>query len=122
MIVNPPDPGIAVASMKRTSPPVGVQASPVATPGSLVRRRCSAKKRRRPSSSRARFAEILTLPLAFPSATSRATLRQTAPIWRSRFLTPASRVYSSMIATSAGSANSICDAFRPLAAIWRGTR
>ena len=62
--------------MKRTSPPVGVQARPVATPGSLVRRRCSAKKRRRPSSSRARLAEILALPSPLPSATSRATLRQ----------------------------------------------
>ena len=30
--------------MKRTSPPVGVQARPVATPGTLVRRRCSAKR------------------------------------------------------------------------------
>ena len=105
--------------MKRTSPPVGVQARPVATPGSLVRRRCSAKTRRRPSSSRALLAETLTLPLALPSATSRATLRQTVPIWRSRLRTPASRVYSSMIAVSAASANSICDGFSPLASIWR---
>ena len=44
----------------------------------------------------------LTLPLTLPSATSRATLRQTVPIWRSRLRTPASRVYSSMIAVSAG--------------------
>ena len=108
--------------MKSTSPPVGVQARPVATPGTLVRRRCSAKTRRRPSSSRARLAEIFTLPFALPSATSRATLRQIVPIWRSRLRTPASRVYSSMIAASAGSANSICEGFRPLASIWRGTR
>ena len=66
-------------------------------PGSLVRR-CSAKKRRRPSSSRAASAETLTLPVALPSATSRAILRQTVPISRSRLRTPASRVYSSMIA------------------------
>jgi hypothetical protein len=39
--------------MNNTSPPAGVQASPVATPGSLVRRFCSAKTRRRPSSCRA---------------------------------------------------------------------
>jgi hypothetical protein len=32
-----PLPGTRVASIKRTSPPVGVQASPVATPGTLVR-------------------------------------------------------------------------------------
>ena len=62
------------------------------------------------------MAEIRTLPLALPSATSRATLRQIVPIWRSRLRTPASRVYSSMIADSAGSANSICEAFSPLAA------
>ena len=41
-------------------------------------------------------------PSTFPSATSRATLRQTLPISRSRLRTPASRVYSSMIARSAG--------------------
>ena len=122
MIVRLPEPGTAVASTKRTSPPTGVQASPVATPGSLVRRRVSEKNRRLPSSSRARLAEIRTLPLAFPSATSRATLRQTVPISRSRFRTPASRVYSSMIALSAGSANSIWDDFSPLASSWRGTR
>ena len=38
-----PSPGTAVASTNSTSPPTGVQASPVATPGSRVRRRCSAK-------------------------------------------------------------------------------
>ena len=47
------------------------------------------------------------MPLTFPSATSRATLRQTLPISRSRFRTPASRVYSSMIARSAASVNEI---------------
>ncbi len=35
--VSLPLPGMRVASMKRMSPPTGVQASPVATPGSLVR-------------------------------------------------------------------------------------
>ena len=35
VIVSLPAPGIAVASMNRTSPPTGVQASPVATPGVL---------------------------------------------------------------------------------------
>ena len=33
MIVSLPSPGIAVASMNSTSPPTGVQARPVATPG-----------------------------------------------------------------------------------------
>ena len=62
MIVSLPEPGIAVASMNSTSPPTGVQARPVATPGHLVRRRVSEKTLRRPSSSRARFAEIVRLP------------------------------------------------------------
>ena len=67
MIVSLPEPGIAVASMNRTSPPTGVQARPVATPGSWVRRRVSAKTRRRPSSSRARFAEtVCFLALRLP--------------------------------------------------------
>ena len=47
-----PLPGIAVASTKSTSPPTGVQARPVATPGSRVRRRASAANRRLPSASR----------------------------------------------------------------------
>ena len=122
MIVRLPEPGTAVASTKRTSPPTGVQASPVATPASFVRRRCSEKKRRLPSSSRARLAEMRTLPSTVPSATWRATLRQIVPIWRSRFRTPASRVYSSMIALRAESENSICEAFSPFASSWRGTK
>ena len=87
-----PEPGIAVASTNRTSPPAGVQASPVATPGWLVRRRVSEKNRRLPSSSRARFSEIVTRRVSFPSAACRAILRQTVPISRSRLRTPASRV------------------------------
>ena len=43
VIVSLPEPFIAVASMNRTSPPTGVHARPVATPGTLVRRRCSEK-------------------------------------------------------------------------------
>src|SRR5665647_2831227 len=50
-----PSPGMAVASMKRMSPPTGVQARPVATPGSLVRRLTSAVIRGRPSRSCTRF-------------------------------------------------------------------
>ncbi len=122
MIVSLPEPGIDVASMNRTSPPTGVQARPVATPGLFVRRRASLKTSRRPSSSRARLAETVTFFFRRPSARSRASLRQTVPIWRSRPRTPASRVYSSMIAFSAGSAKLICDGFSPFASIWRGTR
>ena len=46
-----PLPGTAAASMKSTSPPTGVQARPVATPGTRVRRLTSAWTLRRPSSS-----------------------------------------------------------------------
>ena len=35
--IRVPLPGIAEASMKRMSPPVGIQARPVATPGISVR-------------------------------------------------------------------------------------
>ena len=49
--VRAPLPGMPVASMKRISPPVGVQASPVATPGVPVRSATSRKKRGGPSTS-----------------------------------------------------------------------
>ena len=45
MIVSLPVPGIALASTNSTSPPTGVHARPVATPGSAVRRFTSAGKR-----------------------------------------------------------------------------
>ena len=80
-----------VASMKRMSPPFGVQASPTATPGSSVRSAISEKKRSGPSSSRT-FATVQTTGSVFPSVMARATLRQTRPISRSRFRRPASRV------------------------------
>jgi len=123
VITSLPVPGIAVASTNRTSPPVGVQARPVATPGTRVLRRLSAKNFCRPSSALAFLPETLTFfPLPSFSAKSRATFRQTVPISRSRFRTPASRVYSSMIAVSAGSVNSIWPGFRPFASICLGTR
>ena len=50
--------------MNRISPPTGVQARPVATPGREVRRRDSAWKRGVPSSSRTRGSETLTLRVA----------------------------------------------------------
>ena len=61
--ITSPRPGICVASMNRMSPPAGVHASPVATPGELVRSarsgRCrgaprtfSTVSRRRPAGGR----------------------------------------------------------------------
>ena len=59
-----------VASMKRTSPPTGVHARPVATPGSLRAPPRLGWKRGRPSSSRTRGAVDVDLAaLASPSAT-----------------------------------------------------
>ena len=48
-MVRPDSPGMAVASMKSTSPPAPVTARPVATPGTEVRSAASAKNRGRPS-------------------------------------------------------------------------
>ena len=89
--------------MKRTSPPVGVQARPVATPGilgaaALLGEDAAAAEQLAGPLGR----DLAPCPSTLPSATSRATLRQTVPIWRSRLRTPASRVYSSMIAVRAG--------------------
>ena len=122
MTVSLPLPGMAVASTNRTSPPAGVHARPVATPGSRVRRRASGTNRGRPSSSRTRGAVTVTLRVNVPSATLRATLRHAEPISRSRLRTPASRVRSAMIAFRPASENAICERFRPLRSIWRGTR
>ena len=44
--ISLPLPGTRAASTNRMSPPVGVQASPVATPGTLVRIATSPSKRR----------------------------------------------------------------------------
>ncbi len=57
-----------------------------------------------------------------PSATRRATLRQIAPISRSRPRTPASRVYrrTSRRSVSSTKANGVVD--KPFAASCRGTR
>ena len=46
--ISRPPPGIRVASMNRMSPPTGVQARPVATPGTLVRIATSLSNRGRP--------------------------------------------------------------------------
>ncbi len=80
-----------VASTNRMSPPTGVQASPVATPGRSIRSATSSRNRGRPRYSATVSAVTRTGP-ASPSASRRATLRTTVAISRSRFRTPASRV------------------------------
>ena len=77
--------------MKRISPPVGVQASPVETPGSLVRLAVSRNTFCLPRNSTTCFSPTVSR-LRPSSATMRANLRAMVPIWRSRLRTPASRV------------------------------
>ena len=86
-----PLPSTRLASMKRMSPPTGVQASPVATPGTDRRMATSPSKRRGPRTG-ARSSTSRWTAAAVPSATCIATRRKTLPISRSRFRTPASRV------------------------------
>jgi hypothetical protein len=83
---------MAVASMNSTSPPVGVYASPVATPGTAVRSAASWKNFCRPSASRTASTSIATGASAEPDAIRVAVLRSTVPSSRSRLRTPASRV------------------------------
>ena len=78
-----PLPGMRVASMNRMSPPTGVHARPVATPGTLVRIATSPSKRGAPRISRTSPVSMRAASIA-PSAMRTATLRSTAPISRSR--------------------------------------
>ena len=94
-MVKPPLPFILLASMKRMSPPVGVQASPTATPVRLVRSAISPSVRilMPPSMSVCCTSSVVTTSLSvLPSAMRRACLRQMVPMVRSRLRTPASRV------------------------------
>ncbi|OPZ62676.1 MAG: hypothetical protein BWY86_00276 [Candidatus Aminicenantes bacterium ADurb.Bin508] len=114
-------PGITMASMKRMSPPVGVQAMPVATPTASSFRSWSLKiigRLRYFSSPPARIVYRFLLP----EAISLATFRQTAPISLSRFRTPASRVYSMMILCKAASVKVMSFFFSPFSVICLGIR
>jgi hypothetical protein len=71
----------------------GVQARPIATPGSFVRSSISSsRKRRRAEHLDHDVGRDDDRVASSPSARRRATLRQSAPISRSRLRTPASRV------------------------------
>ena len=75
--ISLPLPGMRVASMNRMSPPTGVQARPVATPGTLVRIATSLSNLRRAEDrvqvARARCARARALPSAIRTATLRST-------------------------------------------------
>ena len=78
--------------MNRMSPPTGVQASPVATPGTLVRIATSSSNGGAPRmAARSPSADVTIGPLS-PSAIRIAAWRSALPISRSRLRTPASRV------------------------------
>ncbi len=85
---------VAVASTNRTSPPVPVTASPVATPGTAVRAATSLSNLALPRNSRTRSGVIATGGISAPVAILVATLRVILPSSRSRLRTPASRVWS----------------------------
>jgi hypothetical protein len=71
--------------------PTGVQARPVATPGTLTRIATSFSKRGGPSTE-GRSPVVSVTRSALPSAIRTAAWRNAVPISRSRFRTPASRV------------------------------
>ena len=114
MSVSPGSPSISVASMKRTSPPVPVTASPVATPGVLVRSATSDWKRWRPRYVRTSSVPTCTGGVSSPASIFAVTLRSSLPIWRSRPRTPASRVCPSMIASNGVVADADFLCFQPV--------
>ena len=93
----------------------------MATPGSEVRFRTSATKRRGPSHSWTSFSSVLIFSLS-PSAMRRAAFRHMAASWRSICRTPASRVYSRMIVRSPLTVNVSCERLSPCAFSCFGTR
>ena len=85
-------PGMRVASTNRMSPPAGVHASPVTTPGTPVRCSSSSNSNRGWPRNEVTMSGVTRAGSVSPSARRRATLRQTLAISRSRLRTPASRV------------------------------
>ena len=90
--ISLPLPGMRAASMNRMSPPTGVQASPVATPGMPLRIATSASNLRGAEDRVQVVGADRRAAARVPSAMRTATWRNTVPISRSRLRTPASRV------------------------------
>ncbi len=80
---RPPLPAMDAASTKRTSPPAPVTASPVATPGTLVRAATYWWNFGRPSASVTPAVSITTGVGCPPAAMRVAALRSTVPSSRS---------------------------------------
>ena len=90
--ISLPLPGMRAASMNRMSPPTGVHARPVATPGMPLRIATSASNLRAPRIGVQIVGADRRAARRVPSAMRTATWRNTLPISRSRLRTPASRV------------------------------
>ena len=108
--------------MKRTSPPVPVTASPVATPGIAVRSTDSWKNFWRPRASTTSSVSMAIGASASPEAIRVASRRSSLPSSRSSWRTPASRVYSVITLRRIASEASTSSALSPLRSTWRGHR
>ena len=116
-------PGIFRASIKRMSPPVGVHARPVTTPGSPFLSLTSEKYTGGPRNFSTFFGVItIFLSESLPSAANVAIFLIIPPILRSRFLTPASRVYSLIIFMIAFFWKIMLKSLRPFSSFCLGIR
>ncbi|MBP2684847.1 MAG: hypothetical protein H6Q79_2886 [Deltaproteobacteria bacterium] len=121
VMVTFPFPSTRDTSTKRMSPPVGVQARPVATPTSSFSPSVSGRFRGAPRYFARRFGVMTNGPFS-PSAIFRATFRHTWPISRSRLRSPASRVYPWTMARIVLSPIVIFPGRIPFSSSWRGNR
>ena len=109
--------------MNRMSPPAGVQANPIATPGSRVRSSASSSSKRGTPRNDVIRSGVTRTDSPCPSARRRAIFRHTLAISRSRFRTPASRVYPRASRRRASGVNSTSiTGSRPCSRACLGTR
>ena len=118
VMMKRPPPRVRLHSMKRISPPTGVHARAMATPGMPMRWAVSLTNLSGPRSVRTMAAVIrVAPPFAVPAATRWAILRHTAPMARSRLRSPASRVWPSMMRSRAGCVKTMWRRSRPFSVI-----
>ncbi|KJU83314.1 conserved hypothetical protein, membrane [Candidatus Magnetobacterium bavaricum] len=121
VMVRLPLPFIVMASTYIISPPLSVHAKPVETPTSSFLISSSGKNLGAPRNFTIFFGVAETF-LSLPSAIWRATFRHSSAIERSRFLTPASRVYWVIIRCRAASVRLIISVVRPCSSNCLGMR
>ena len=111
--ISSPLPFKNLVSMIKISPPAAVQARPVLTPTSLLLNTCDLLNLAIPRNLRTCscfMTKCLSLSSVFPDSTKwRAIFLMTMAICRSRFRTPASRVYSFAIFKIVESSIAICE-------------